>query len=111
MIVLYILSRAKLQQHQVVPLQWEHLLEQVQVKQQEQVLVQVLVQALAHLVEWEELEQEWELNLILSPEWVEWAEWEAWEECQCSLVWQLVVVHPEWEEWVEQTWTPRWSTR
>ena len=110
MIVQCILSRVKLQPHPVVHPPLEHLLEQLD-KQQEQ--VPELEQA--QLVEWEELNQEWELNQILSQQWVEWEAWEechlaweAWEECQCSLVWQLVVVHLEWEEWVEQTWTHRW---
>ena len=111
MIAQCILSRVKLQLHQAVHPPLAHQLEQALDKQQEQ----VLELEPAQLVGWEELNQEWELNQILSLEWVEWEEWvechlawEAWEECQCSLVWQLVVVHLEWEEWVEQTWTHRW---
>ena len=109
----YILSKVKPQLHQVVLQLWERLQEQPDKQlEQEQGLVPEL--ELAQLVEW--AEQEWELNQILSLEWVEWVvvvweEWEAWAECQCSLVWQQVADHLEWAEWVDKTWTHRWLTK
>ena len=63
-------------------------------------------------VEWElELEwaeQEWEANQAWEDNLIHSLEWAVWAECQCSLVWLLVVVHQEWAVWVAQTWIHKW---